>query len=167
MKFFPTINPILGSPDYEMGYKFIPNTNKIWLKENKNRVKINEYGIHDFPISNSLNRIVLTGNSMIEALQVELNKNFENISENNLKKQFKDIQINNLAMSGHGPLRQLIMLENYGFNLNPNLVVMFIPIGEFLLEEITDDNYNPAYKIDKNKIIRSYNFKSKQKNRNA
>ena len=40
---FNTIKPIIGQPDYDMGYKFTPNVNKIWIKENKNRVKINNY----------------------------------------------------------------------------------------------------------------------------
>ena len=56
-----------------MGYKFTPNANKIWIKENKNRVIINNYGINDYEIKDSKFRVVLTGNSMIEALQVELN----------------------------------------------------------------------------------------------
>tara|TARA_B100000989_G_C19502786_1_gene455015 strand:- start:346 stop:1512 length:1167 start_codon:yes stop_codon:yes gene_type:complete len=159
-KIFNTIKPILGEPDYQMGFKFTPSTNKIWLKENKNRIKINKYGIHDHEIKDVKNRIVITGNSMIEALQVELDKNFENITEKNLN-QFANIQINNLAMSGHGPLRQLIMLENYGYDLKPNLVIMFLPITEFVNNELTNDSYNPAYKLFDNKVIRSYSFRER------
>jgi hypothetical protein len=159
---FPTINPILGQPDYQMGYKFTPNVNKIWIKENKNRVKINNYGLHDYPIAKSDNRILITGNSMIEALQVELEHNFENLTEIKLKKNIKDLQINNLSMSGHGPLRQLIMLENFGYQLNPNLIIMFIPLSEFLLPDLTDDNLNPGYKINGDDVVRSYTFRDRK-----
>jgi hypothetical protein len=145
-----------------MGYKFTPNVNKIWIKENKNRVKINEYGIHDYPITKSANRIVITGNSMIESLQVKLSHNFENLTEIKLNKNINDLEINNLSMSGHGPLRQLIMLENYGYQLKPDTIIMFIPLSEFLLPDLTNDNLNPAYKIFDDKIVRSYKFRDRK-----
>ena len=34
-KIFNTIKPILGEPDYQMGFKFTPSTNKIWLNNPK------------------------------------------------------------------------------------------------------------------------------------
>ena len=160
-KFFNTIRPIIGQPDYDMGYKFTPNVNKIWIKENKNRVKINNYGIHDYEINESDKRIVITGNSMVEALQVELKYNFENLTEENLKKFYNNMQINNLAMSGHGPLRQLVMLENYGYPLNPDLSIMFIPMSEFISNDLLDDSYNPAYKVLENKVTRSFAYRER------
>jgi len=159
---FPTIRPIIGEPDYEMGYKFTPNANKIWIKENKNRVIINNYGINDYEIKDSKFRVVLTGNSMIEALQVELNKNFENLTENNLQNHINTLQINNLAMSGHGPLRQLIMLENYGYPLKPQVAIMYLPISEFILDELYDDSYNPGYIFVNDSIERGYSFRNRK-----
>jgi hypothetical protein len=165
---FSTIKPILGEPDYMMGYKFTPNIEAIWLKENKNKIKINSYGFNDFEIKNSEIKVVITGDSMIESLQVPLRYNFENLSEQRINNKYSSInkdliEINNLAMSGHGPLRQLITIENYGYNLNPKLIVMYLPLSRFINDEMIDDSYNPAYKFIKdNKIERSFNFRDRQ-----
>ena len=44
-----------------MGFKLTPNINKIWIKENKNRIKINSYGFNDFEINNAKRNVLLTG----------------------------------------------------------------------------------------------------------
>ena len=60
---------------------------------------------------------------MVEALQVEQEKNFENIAEKNLQSRNLNINISNLAKSGDGPLRQLINLENKSQLIKPDLVI--------------------------------------------
>ena len=70
---------------------------------------------------------------MVEALQVEQEKNFENIAEKNLQSRNLNINISNLAKSGDGPLRQLINLENKSQLIKPDLVILFSTLEEFFL----------------------------------
>jgi hypothetical protein len=166
-KIFSTIKPVLGQPDYDIGYKFTPKIDAIWLNENKNRVLINSYGFNDFEIQKSDIRILVTGDSMIESIQIPLKSNFENLAEKKINKILSNksnkIQINNLAMSGHGPLRQLITVEKYGYNLNPQIIGMFLPLSRFINDELVNDLYNPSYKfIDENNIERSYGFRNRK-----
>ena len=46
-RIFPVIEPILGVPDKNIGYKFTPNQKGIWAKENRVKVKINSLGLRD------------------------------------------------------------------------------------------------------------------------
>ncbi len=100
-RIFPLIEPILGVPDKNIGYKFTPNLEGVWVKENRVKIKINSFGFRDSEYSDDFNndfRIALTGDSIVEGLQVSGDYVFENISERNLKKIYqKDIRIFNLS----------------------------------------------------------------------
>ena len=84
---------------------------------------------------------------MVEALQVPLENNFENLTEYKLKKIEPDLQINNLAMSGHGPLRQLITVRKLWIPLKPDLVLKFISIQDFINDEMLNDNFKSWLQI--------------------
>ena len=89
-KFFPVIEAIFGQPDLNNGYNFTPNAKGIWTKENRTLVSINELGIRDLQNRyENINgfKIFLSGDSIVEALQVNQENNFENITENNLRKK--------------------------------------------------------------------------------
>ena len=102
-------------------------------------------------------RILLSGDSIVEALQVDQLRNFENITEKNLIKKNFNIKILNLAKSGDGPLRQLINIENKVELLNPDLVILFSTLEEFFSGELLDDSLAPAYiKTSNNKFKRGF-----------
>lgn len=162
---FPIIEPILGQPDENVGFKFTPNAKGVWIKENRTKVKINSLGLRDLENNSSFNnslKILLTGDSIVEALQVEQEKNFENIAEKNLKSRNLNINISNLAKSGDGPLRQLINLENKSLLLKPDLVILFSTLEEFFSGELLDDSIAPGYiKTSDNKFERGYAFRNR------
>ena len=165
-RIFPVIEPILGMPDKNIGYKFTPDQEGIWVKENRVKVKINSMGIRDIPYTNDFKsdfKIVLTGDSMVEALQVSEDYIFENITEKNLKNYMKkNILIFNLSKSGDGPLRQLVTIEEFGFDFSPNLAILFSSYSDFLSGELMDDSLAPGYKVtvDGN-IERSYSYRNR------
>jgi len=165
-RIFPVIEPILGVPDKNIGYKFTPNQEGIWVKENRVKVKINSLGLRDISYSNDFKnffKIVLMGDSMVEALQVSENYVFENITERNLENFMnKNFRIFNLSKSGDGPLRQLVSLEEIGFDLDPNLAIFFSSYSDFLSGELMDDTLSPGYKfINGQNIKRSYSFRDR------
>ena len=159
---FPLTEPILGEPDKELGFKFTPNAKGIWLKENRSKIKINDLGFRDFnkkDLKESSFKIILTGDSIVEALQVDQHKNFENLTEKNLLNKNYDLQIFNLAKSGDGPLRQLLTLEKIGYPLQPDLAILLTSLNEFYTGELLDDSVAPAYsEISNNKYVRTFGF---------
>ncbi len=162
---FPVVEPILGEPDSKVGFKFTPKAKGIWLKENRTKVEINTIGIRDQDlkkIPSEHYKIVLTGDSMVEAFQVNQENNFENITEENLLKEKFNVQIFNLAKSGDGPLRQLINLEEMGYPIKPDLGIIFSGLDEFFSGELIDDSLSPAYKLNNlNEYERSYSFRNR------
>ena len=165
-RIFPVVEPILGEPDKKIGYKFTPYQEGIWLKENRVKVKINSIGIRDISYKDdfkSFFKIVLTGDSIVEALQVSEDYVFENITERNLDNFMnKDFRIFNLSKSGDGPLRQLVTLEEIGFDLDPDLAIFFSSYSDFLSGELLDDTIAPGYRVRKGgNIERSYSFRNR------
>lgn len=165
-KMFPLVRPNLGHPDWQIGYNFAPGTEVRWTNENRALVKINSFSLRDNEYSQdappNTYRIALSGDSIVEALPVENEYTFENTAEKNLQERGFNLQILNFAMSGNGPLRQLVRLENHALKFNPDLYLMMITVGDFLSGELLNDTYHPAYKIsDEGLIERSYRYRNR------
>lgn len=171
-KVLPAIEPQLGQPDPNIGYAFTPNMSALWTRENRAFIQINSLGLRDNEITEEkpagVFRIALSGDSTLEALQVENDKVFENITEKRLQKEGHNVEIMNFAMAGNGPLRQLTRLEEFATSFFPDLIFMMMSAGDFATGELWDDSQNPAYKIDKNgSITRSYGFRERFSQRHA
>lgn len=165
-KVWPLTTAELGESHPDLGYALKPNAAGMWTKENRSYVRINALGHRDKDVQLEKQpgtaRILIFGDSMTEALQVENEKTFENLAENALQSQDYPVEIINLAMSGNGPLRQLLRLETHGIPLSPDIAVFKFSASDFLTGQLFDDSQNPAYKIDENKnISRSYNYKNR------
>jgi hypothetical protein len=168
----PVIEPILGQPDYDIGYSFTPGTEGTWVRENRARIRINSLGLRDFEISPQKPpgtfRIALTGDSMVEALQVEQERTFDNIAERRLAQSGRPVEIANLAMSGNGPLRQLVRLEHFGYPLDPDLAILYSSASDFLTGELLRDDQNPGYVATSHgSLERGYGFRSRWQVRNV
>lgn len=171
-KVLPAVEPQLGQPDPDIGYAFTPDMQALWTRENRAFVSINSLGFRDRPVETQkpagVYRVALSGDSFVEALQVETDKVFENIAEDSLKSKGRQVEIVNLAMSGNGPLRQLVRLEKFGAPLTPDLTIMMISADDFLTGELQDDSENPGYKLqDDGSIQRGYGFRQRFSQRYA
>jgi hypothetical protein len=165
-KILPAIEPVLGKPDGDTGYAFVPGADGLWTRENRALIRINSLGFRDIEMSADkpadTTRILISGDSVFEALQVEQQHVFDQIAERSFLEEGRKVQIVNMAMSGNGPLRQLTRLEKLGKNLQPDAVVMFIEVLGFVNNELSDDSVNPAYRIDgSGKVVRSYGFRQR------
>ena len=165
-KIFPVVEPQLGQPDHDIGFALTPGKKVLWTKENSAFIEINSKGLRDkeyrLEKPEHTYRIALTGDSVVEALQVENHTVFENLAENRLQEEGSNIEIINFAMSGNGPLRQLVRLEKFAKPFSPDMTIMLMSLNDFLTEELRDDSANPAYKItDKGEIVRGYAFRGR------
>ncbi len=116
----------------------IPN----WLGDFKlecliNEINTNSYGFHDvefLPKSPEVFRIVMIGDSFVEALHVPINKTFYKILEESLNKSFphRKFEIFGLGISGNGSLMNGLYLSSYGNLIKPDLVInMFYDNNDF------------------------------------
>jgi hypothetical protein len=168
----PIVEPILGQPDPLLGYALSPGAKGVWPKEHRARIRINSLGLRDGEMEREkpagLLRVGLLGDSMIEALQVDHEDTFEAIAERELNLTGDRVQLVNLAMSGSGPLRQLLRLEKTGYGLDLNLGVAFASFDRFLNGELLNDSYDPGYvsKADGTLVI-GYSYRERRSQRLA
>lgn len=104
---FPT-NTLLFEPDSTLGWKFIPNTQTTvtWPLEAQVQVSINKDGFRDSKILEN-DGIWFLGDSFVSALEVDENKRFTNILEQEL-----DSPIYNFGVNGFGPVQYAILLDS-------------------------------------------------------
>ena len=165
-KVLPLAAANLGRPNKDIGYAFRPNAEGMWTRENKSYVSINSLGHRDKNVNPKkplgVVRVALMGDSFTEALQVEHNSTFEQLTEAQLNSNGHSIEIINLAMSGNGPLRQLVRLEHFGMPLTPDIVVFKFASSGFVSGEMFDDSENPAYRANNDGTLeRSFGFRSR------
>lgn len=164
----PVIEPILGQPDPQTGYVFTPGVSGIWTRENRVPVKISDLGLRG-PAGITqekppgTRRIALLGDSVAEALQVDYADTFGTLLQDRLNSGGSPgAEVINLAMSGNGPLRQLIRLEQHGYSFDPDIVLSVTSPFDFLTGELRDDSVNPAYVPDgSGGWTRGYAFRSR------
>lgn len=165
-KILPLPEPLLGQPDGAIGYALTPLAEGMWTRENRAYVRINSLGLRDREMVQEkppgVYRVAVLGDSVTEAFQVENERTFENLAEDSLVQKGHKVEIVNLAMSGNGPLRQLVRLENNGLALSPDMAVFMFPAEAFLSGEIFDDTQNPGYKYNSSgQLMRSYGYRNR------
>jgi hypothetical protein len=163
----PIVEPILGRPDRDLGYDFVPGAWGIWPKENRAPVRINQLGLRDSPMElekpEGTTRVAITGNSIVEALQVEQALTFDSLAEGLLLEQHLKVEIANLAMAGSTPLQQLIRFEKLGTSLDIDLLIMFVDVNEFSSGNLVGDLTRPGYIVSpEHTVRRGYAFRNRR-----
>jgi hypothetical protein len=102
-------------------------------------VNINSHGFRDrehaWAKPPGTRRVVLLGDSFIEALQVPFERSLTPLLEQELRQNAGDVEFINLGLSGFGTAREYLMLREYGLRYTPDLVVMF-----FVGNDISDNS---------------------------
>jgi len=110
------------------------------IKEFHNISSRNQLGFHDheytFAKSEGAFRIIVLGDSFVEAKEVPIAKSFHKILEKKLNDSFSfPIEVISLGRSGNGTIKNMKILLDYGFCFQPDLVIM-----QFLSNDLIDDN---------------------------
>lgn len=116
-----------------------------WIKNcYRNLVKTNSLGFHDYEFEqnkpNDVFRIIILGDSYVEALQVSRENSFHNLLEIKLNKELdsnKKFEVYAFGHSGNGTLLNYLYLKNYGLKYKPDLVINAFCVGN----DFRDDSY--------------------------
>jgi hypothetical protein len=163
----PVIEPILGQPDQDTGYVFTPGMSGVWTRENRAALTITDLGLRGPAGITTAKppgtlRIALFGDSVTEALQVDYAATFGAQLQQQLTRDGRTVEVVNLAMSGNGPLRQLVRLEQRGYAFEPDIVLSVTSPFDFLTGELRDDSVNPGYVPDgRGGWTRGYAFRNR------
>ncbi len=123
--------------DENVGNVLKPNVEFKWTKEGEAHIKINSRGLrdseHQIPKPENTWRFAVLGDSMAEALQVEIENTFWSEIERTLSEcsalQNKKIEAINFGVSGHGTAQELITLRTRVWEYEPDLVLLAITNG--------------------------------------
>ena len=168
-KVLPVVERELGWPDPDLGYALRPNLEIINVRENRARPSTNNFGMrgraHELVKKPGSFRVILTGDSFTEALQVEDHETFAHLAELALNKAntASSIELLNFGMSGAGPVQQLTRAQLSAQQFSADALVMLIDINQFLSEEMSNDSMNPAYIEDaEGKLTLGYTFRQRR-----
>jgi lysophospholipase L1-like esterase len=127
---------LLWEPDPALGYRHVPGT-KLWIRnpEFTTHVEINRHGHRDVERSYEkppgVYRILLLGDSMVEAVQVPLEQAFSSQLEGLLAAQAPALRVEviNTGVSAYGTDQELLYLQQEGLRYQPDLVILMFTVA--------------------------------------
>jgi hypothetical protein len=130
--------PAIWEPDPELGWRHIPGATLHWTSEGDGWVQINDLGLRDrrreLAKAPGVVRIAVFGDSMTEAVQVNLEQTFTYVLEERLRREKRPVEVLNFGNSGYSPVQELLQLRREGPRFKPDLVVLAV----FLDNDVAD-----------------------------
>jgi len=124
--------PQLYTPDPHCASRLRPGVSGWWITEGRGFVQINADGLRDRQHAvrkpDGTLRIAILGDSFTEALQVDAQKAFWAVAERELRRgeqgSDQEIEFINFGVSGYGTAQELLMLRNYVWKYEPDVVLV-------------------------------------------
>jgi hypothetical protein len=139
----PVAEVALYGPDAATGYAHRAGVSGIWTTENRAHVRINDLGLRDDPMTlerpAGTRRLAVVGDSITEALQVELPQTFQHLAEEMLTARLgHPVEIANLGLAGATPAVLVERLRSRGPSLNIEGALLVMSVAD-LTRQIPDD----------------------------
>lgn len=145
----PAAEASLYGPDPDTGYALRPGAEGLWLTENRSRVRISSQGLRDHETPHvkppGVFRIALVGDSVTEALQVDLKDTFAQRLEWAMTRKGRPVEVINLGLSGAVPPVQVARMARLGRRFSPDMQIYIINLFDFLSPLLRDDSSFPGY----------------------
>lgn len=148
----------LYQSDKLIGSKHIPNAHGWWRKkEFKTELKFNLEGFRDIDHSvdkpHGVYRVIVLGDSYVEAFQVPLENTFHKILERRLNENAGRLkyEVLNFGVSGFGLPQDYLALKHYGMKYRPDLVILAVTTGNDIRNahpELERDSSKPYFVFD-------------------
>jgi hypothetical protein len=146
-------------PDAVLGVRLIPGRRGWWTQEDREflvPVQINRHGLRDvereFAKPAGTFRILVLGDSFVEAMHVPLEDTFARQLEQRLNADRPAVPIEVVAagVSGYGTASELLYFERTGKRYQPDLVVLAFYPGNDVKNNspVLEDTFKPVYAAD-------------------
>jgi hypothetical protein len=143
-------------PDPVLGARLIPGERGWWTQEDREFVvpiQINHHGLRDierdYAKAPGVFRVLILGDSFVEAMHVPLDATFPRVLEQQLNNGAggRRIEVLGAGVSGYGTASELLYFEREGRRYHPDLVVLaFYPGNDVKNNSPTlEDKLRPAY----------------------
>jgi lysophospholipase L1-like esterase len=146
-------------PDPVLGARLIPGQHGWWTQEDREfvvPVQVNHHGLRDierdYAKAPGVFRILILGDSFVEAMHVPLEKTFPHVLQQELNGDAGGarIEVMGAGVSGYGTASELLYFEREGKRYQPDLVVLaFYPGNDVKNNSPTlEDKLKPVYSAD-------------------
>ena len=146
-------------PDPILGVRLIPGHQGWWTQEAREfvvPVQINGRGLRDaernYAKPPGVFRLLILGDSMVEAMQVPLEATFARLLEENLNAgdAAPRVEVVSAGVSGYGTANQLLYLEDEGKRYEPDLVMLAFYLGNDVKNNspTLEETLRPVYAAD-------------------
>jgi len=129
---------LVWEPDARLGWRHIVGAKRHWTAEGDGWIEINQEGYRDrsrhVEKAPGTYRVAVFGDSMTEAVQVNLNQTFTYIAEEKLQHERQNVEVLNFGVNGYGPLQELLLFKEEGPRYRPDLVILAV----FLDNDVAD-----------------------------
>lgn len=119
--------PLVWRPDPQRGWRHIPGAKLRWTEEGDGLVEINALGLRDpertVAKKPGTYRIAVFGDSMTEAIQVNLEQTYTQLLEKRLRARGWNVEVINFGVSGYSPLQGYLTFDAVGKAFLPDLVL--------------------------------------------
>lgn len=133
--------------DAVLGWKNIPDRNGYWVSsEYKTKKTTNSQGYfgkdYVHKKEGGVRRIIVAGDSFVEALQVPTEKNFVSISEKLLNEDAvqERYEVVNLGVTSYGTFKETYVLQTDGLRYEPDLMVLVFFIGNDFDDNVAEQS---------------------------
>ena len=156
VRFALPVSTVEGQYDEQVGHLLRPSATSRYVGKGFDvQIVTNGAGFHDVDHAARkpphTYRVVVLGDSMIEALQVPIDAGFTQLLQRRLQQwSAAPVEVINLGISGNGPAQYYRLLEQRGLAYQPDLVVMAVTtINDFrnTLPELEGDPVKPYYAV--------------------
>ena len=152
----------LSMKDKDFGYAHIPNAKGYYCsKEYCNYYQVNSEGFigEEFSLKGN-KRVLIFGDSFMEALQVKMNQSTPYLLEKSLKQINENYSTYNFGHSGYGTDQYYLGLKKYSQLYKPEIVIFSLNIGNDLVDinpELSSWNCRPNLRIIDDQLTRLNN----------
>lgn len=150
-------------PDPHCGSRLQPNLSFRYIQEGNALVQTNSFGNRDAHREKSKPagcfRIAILGDSYCEALQVAREATFWNKTEQHLNLSATGqpaYEVLNFGVSGYGTAQELLMLEHYVWQFEPDLILLAVLTGNDISDNslaLSGNPNRPYYCLDEQGIL--------------
>lgn len=120
--------PVVWVPDRELGWRNLPGARLHYVKEGNGIVDINSLGNRDrertLEKPPGTFRIAVFGDSMTEAVEVNLDETFCYLLEERISRPEAKVEVLNFGVIGYSPIQELLHFRRQGPLYKPDLVVL-------------------------------------------
>jgi hypothetical protein len=131
--------------DIYLGWRNVGNTFFIYNQEGFSTGTTNNQGWNDRQRepSRDTRKILVLGDSIVEAFQVSQSNSFPNLLEKWLNERFveQEFEVIPMGKAGYGTGQELLVYEHFGRQFNPEVIVLIVTISNDFADNLPREEY--------------------------